>query len=652
VADRGLHAPAWLEELVRTNRATVPWRDVVRFALVVPAPLAVALLIGGVDGSAVGAGVFATMGSLAATLAPQSGPLRIRLRRVAAASLLGGLGLVVGQGLTGGGWLAVLLMAVVSALAALISSISAAWSLGALQLLMYTAVSSGLSTPLPAWAEVGAFLAGALLGTVAVGLQARTEPLDPDREAVATVFRRVAELLESIGTDRTEESRRALTLALNDGYDRVIHARSRSAGRSRELSGLAGVLNAAAPLVEAAVASARAGAAADSRDIGAAHALATAVTERGPLLGERPPPVEDAPAPRRAVRHGLRLVWNVVGDPEERASAAVVRARPEWRVRLHDLIDHTVGNADSRAFVVRLTLCMTIAEVARQVVPLERPYWVVLTVAIVLKPDLGSVFTRAVHRGVGTLLGVLIGSLLLTVVPRDAWVLVPMALAAGALPWARSANFGLFSVFQTPLIILLLDLATPSGATLVGTRLTDTLIGCGIVLLFGYLLWPQTWRAPLDDSLRAATLALDRFIDAAFDADPEDTRRARRTSYRALAELQTQLQRRLAEPPPISTRAAAWWPVIVQLERTSDAVTEAVIALRSGEPAPEPAQVAVLRKAVRELEEDLHLHRSPDDAEIHATGLLAPVAREVDAARRLVRETTPGRRAGVRGSDD
>ena len=652
MADRGLHAPAWLEELVRTSRPPVPWRDVVRFAVVVPAPLAVALAVGGVEGSALGAGVFATMGSLAATLAPQSGPLRVRLRRVAAASLMGGTGLVVGQALTGGGWVPVVLMALVAAVAALLSSISAAFSLGALQLLVYAAVSSGLSTPLPAPAEVGFFLAGAALATVAVLLQARVEPLDPDREAVGTVFRRVAELLESIGTEHTEEARRALTLALNDGYDRVIHARSRSAGRNRELARLAGVLNAAAPLVEAAVASARAGVPADSRDVGAAHALATAVTGRRSLLGERPPRVEDAPPQRRAVRHGLRLVWNVVGDPEERESAAVVRPRPDLRVRLHDLADRTVGNADSRAFVVRLTLCMTVAEIARQLLPIERPYWVVLTVAIVLKPDFGSVFTRAVQRGVGTLLGVLLGTVLLTFLSRDAWVLLPLALAAGALPWARNGNFGLFSVFQTPLIILLIDLATPSGDGVVGARLVDTLIGCGIVLLFGYLLWPQTWRAPLDDALRAAALALDRFVDAAFNESPEDTRRARRASYRALTELQTQLQRRLAEPPPISTRAAAWWPVIVQLERTSDAVTEAVIAMRSGEPAPEPGQVAVLRKAVRQLEADLRDHRLPDDAEIDATGVLAPVAREVDAARRLVRETTPGRRTGVRGAED
>ena len=647
MVDRALRAPAWLEELVRTTPPAVPWRDVARFALVIPLPLLVAVLVdGGVEtgGPALGAGVFATMGALAATIAPQAGPLRTRLRRVAAASLLGGIGLVVGHPAEGDGWLPVVLIAVVAALAALISSISAALSLGGLQLLVYTALSSGLQTPLDPWLEVLFFLTGAAWGTLAVLVQAAFEPLDPDRSSVGGVFTAIATLLESVGTDRTEAARRELTTALNDAYDRVIHTRSRSAGRSRELAELAGVLNAAAPLVEAAVASARAGVPADSRDVGATHALATAVSTRAELQGERPPRVEDGPAQRRAVRHGIRLLWNVVGDPEERASAAVAWPEPDWRLRARDLLDRTVGNADSRAFVVRLVLCMVVAEIARQLMPVERPYWVLLTVAIVLKPDYGSVFTRAVQRGLGTLLGVLLGSLLLAFLPRDVWVIVAMAVAAGALPWARNGNFGLFAVFQTPLVILMLDLASAGGAELVGARLVDTLIGCGIVLLFGYLLWPQTWRAPLDDALRGAALALDRFVDAAFTASPEDTRRARRASYRALTELQTQLQRRLAEPPPISTRAAAWYPVIVQLERTSDAVTEAVIAMRSGEPVPDLAQVSVLRRAIREMEDDLATHRLPDDAEIHAEGVLAPVAREVDTARRLVRESIPGYR--------
>ena len=177
-----------------------------------------------------------------------------------------------------------------------------------------------------------------------------------------------------------------------------------------------------------------------------------------------------------------------------------------------------------------------------------------------------------------------------------------------------------------------------------GARLLDTLLGCAIVLVVGYLLWPQTWRAPLDEALRDAALTLDSFVEAAFTGSPTERRRARRRNYRALTELQTQLQRRLAEPPPISTRAAAWWPVIVQLERTSDAVTEAVIATRAGEPAPDLAQVTALRRGIRRLEADVRSNSEPDDAELLADGVLAPVAREVDAARRLVREQAPGRR--------
>ena len=73
----------------------------------------------------------------------------------------------------------------------------------------------------------------------------------------------------AIGTPRAEEARRALTTALNAAYDRVIRSRSHSAGRIRELSELAGVLNAAAPLVEGAVAAARADDPPDPQDVAA-----------------------------------------------------------------------------------------------------------------------------------------------------------------------------------------------------------------------------------------------------------------------------------------------------------------------------------------------------------------------------------------------
>ena len=232
---RGLRAPAWLEELVRTTPPPVPWRDVVRFAVTLPLPLTVAVLVaGGIQpGAALGAGVFATMGALAAALAPAPGPLRDQLRRIVAAAGFGCVGLLVGQYAVGTGWRPVVLIAALSVVAALLSAVNSALSLGALQLLVYTSLASGLVTPLPRTAELGFFLLGAVWATLTTLVQAWSEPLDPDRSAVAAVFSRISDLLDASGSERTDDARRALTGALNSAYDQVIRSRSRSAGRSR-----------------------------------------------------------------------------------------------------------------------------------------------------------------------------------------------------------------------------------------------------------------------------------------------------------------------------------------------------------------------------------------------------------------------------------
>lgn len=648
MADGDRRGVAWLAHMVRVSPVPVPWRDVVRVAVSVPVPLAVGLLLERVTGSghALAAGVFASIGALVAAIASRAGPLRERLRRTTAGVVCGAVGFVVGRyAATGGGWRPVLVIAALAGIAGLVSAVNANVSFGSLQLLIYVAIGSGMASPLPEGAEIGLFFAGGGWATLITLVRVGTDPVDPDRVAVGAVFTATGELLAASGTGTNDEVRRALTGTLNRAYDQVIASRSHSPGRSRRLAELAGILNSTAPLVEGAVALYRAAEPADPRDVHAVDTLAAAVAGDHELTGRQPPPATTGSPAAQAVRNGTHLAWTAVADPEKRHGAVVVAVDRSWRARLRDLADQTVANPDSRAFAVRLALCMSIAEILRQNLPIPRPYWVLLTVAIVLKPDFGSVFARAVQRTVGTVLGVLLGALLLTVLPHNGWMLVPMAVVAGAVPWALAANYGLVAVFLTPLVLILLDLASRGGSELVAARVVDTLVGCAIVLVFGYLLWPQTWRAPLDQALRATVLTLDGFVEAAFTGDPTSRRRARRRTFRALTDLQTQLQRRLAEPPPVSTRAAAWWPVIVQLERASEAVVEAVVAIRSGQPPPDPAQVAVLRRAIRQLDDDVDARRPPSDTAILADGVLAPIVEEIDTARLLLHEAVGGHRA-------
>jgi uncharacterized membrane protein YccC len=59
---------------------------------------------------------------------------------------------------------------------------------------------------------------------------------------------------------------------------------------------------------------------------------------------------------------------------------------------------------------VRLAVCLAGADVIARGLHLPWPYWVPLTVAVVLRPEFGSTFSRGVGRVVGTLLGLALGS--------------------------------------------------------------------------------------------------------------------------------------------------------------------------------------------------------------------------------------------------
>jgi uncharacterized membrane protein YccC len=167
------------------------------------------------------------------------------------------------------------------------------------------------------------------------------------------------------------------------------------------------------------------------------------------------------------------------------------------RTRLSELTRVERYGRLARIYAIRLTLCMGVAAVLSEVLDLQRSYWVMLTTAVVLKPDFGSVFARALQRAIGTMVGVVMAAALLAVVPHGPLLIIPLAVCAFLLPYGMSRNYGLFATFLTPLVALLIDLLAPTaGWSLALARLLDTLLGCAAVLLVGYVPWPSSWHTP------------------------------------------------------------------------------------------------------------------------------------------------------------
>jgi uncharacterized membrane protein YccC len=472
-------------------------------------------------------------------------------------------------------------------------------------------------------------------------------PRSAEQSAVADVYHALADDLRVIGTDRAAETRRAVTAALNTAYDILLTARATAGGRSRRMTHLMAVLNASCRVSEAVVTLRREGTRPPALVADALDRLADAIATGGPLHGGPHldgtppllPPWSSSPGSlelRDALAALARTIaWTPATSPKP---APRTPLRERARAVLGTLLDQLRGGRLAWTFTIRLMACVGVAAVASEVLPLQRSYWVVLTVAVVVKPDNGSVFARALQRGIGTIVGVVLGAVILAGVPYGPWLLVPMAVLAAGQPYGRLRNFGLGATFMTPLIVLLIDLLAPAGWRLPAERLVDTLLGCAIVLLVGYAPWPSSWHSHLPRQFAATLRDIYRFVGAALIPDPDPTARGRgwqlrRKAYRALGDLHEEYQRAMSEPAAVSRRASAWWPAIVALDEVADAATATGAAIRRGAAAPSPDAVHRLTAALSAVADAIDADVPPRVGELPDDEALKPVT---DAVRPVV----------------
>jgi uncharacterized membrane protein YccC len=577
---------------MRPKPAPPPWPDMIRTALAVCVPLGVAFAVGKTT-----IGLLPAVGGLLGSLTDRGGSYLNRVKRISAVGVFGGAaGLAIGSAIHGRGWIAVIALVVVAGASAVLSTIGDIGSQVGLQLLVYTSLGIGPFGALrPVWHTAAGFLVGVVWALVLILPGWLLAPYGQHQRYVAAVYQALADQLAAIGTDVLTARRQAVTTAVNAAYDDLLSARAIAAGRNRTTMRLIAALNASNQMAQAATTLGVAGNRPPPMVIETVRRLAETIrTGRGqpPTI----PPVWDTSPGALALRDAMVGVARVLArdwTPGDRTRATI---REEVRKHSGDPADgirerilRVVGGGQiSRTFALRLMACMGVAGVFSEVLPLQRSYWVPLTVAIVLKPDYGSVFARALQRGIGTIVGAVAGAVLLALF-HGAWLLIPFGVLAALLPYGRDRNYGLQATFLTPLVVVLVDLLKPTGWQLALDRLVDTLIGCAIVVVIGFAPWPTAWYAHLPAKFGQAALDVCTYMRDALGgpgASAPDTVAQRRSTYRALGDLRAEFQRTMSEPPSISRSATAWWPAAVGLEQVLDAVTAVSLAVGRGARVP------------------------------------------------------------------
>lgn len=670
--------PAWLVRTLRPQATAVPRAAAVRAAIGMALPVAVGAAVGR---SAEGALV--AMGALGAVLGDTADAYRLRVFNIAVPQLFAAAGLALGEQVHGHGWVAVGALTGLALVAGMMSTIGAVSSAAGLNVLLMAVIGAGLPFPPPWWRGPVLVLLGAALILAMALLAWPARSRVPERTAVVQAYRETANLLEAAGGADWSLARTRLTAALDHAYDLLLSRRALAPGRSRGMVRLIALLGALTPLVEVAPAVHAAGGHLGAGLAGEVRVIAVAVDSRRPLPALPGHPAEPAPGEaadpvERAAAAALLHAREVLaGGYQDGAPTPVLRPAP-LRLRLRDRTREVLLSADSWHYGLRLALCLGLAQTLVSTVTVPRSYWVPLTVTFVLKPDFGSVFSRAVLRALGTVVGLVLAAAVLETVPRGGWEAPVVAVLAAALPMVSRRSYGLQTVVMTPLILILSDLLSHQGVHLIAPRLLDSLLGCAIVLVAGYALWPESWHSRVGARLADAVDDVARYLECAFAGEgdggggggavsvggadtaplpgvvfppavpapavpaaaavPGSRARLRRRLYRDLAGVRTEFQRALGEPPPVGARAAAWWPLVVAVERVIDASTATAVRTEQGAEPPRPAEVAAVAAELRALATAIRAGGAdpgpvalPRDTT--AGSALAAVRREVAAAR-------------------
>ncbi len=135
-------------------------------------------------------------------------------------------------------------------------------------------------------------------------------------------------------------------------------------------------------------------------------------------------------------------------------------------------------------FSARRTVAVALAVLIALVGATEKPYWVMLTILIVLQPLSKGSMQRAVQYGLGTAGGVVLSLMaaLLFEVSEDFTAVILVLLVVGIV-YAFTIDYGLQTVLTTTLVLILLTIVYPEEGWFFGERLLDAMAGIGIAMV-------------------------------------------------------------------------------------------------------------------------------------------------------------------------
>ncbi|MCG7344747.1 FUSC family protein [Sporosarcina sp. ACRSL] len=224
---------------------------------------------------------------------------------------------------------------------------------------------------------------------------------------------------------------------------------------------------------------------------------------------------------------------------------------------------------------VRFGVITTIAAIIAYEFNLERSYWVPLScVAVLSGATIVATFHRAIQRGLGTIVGILIASILLSIQPSGYIIALFILVLTFITELFIVKNYGLAALFFTPSALLMAE-STSHGSfsfsSVASARIIDVLIGSAIGLLGVWLVGRRSASSRLPRLITKTIRSQGQFLLLLFSehgarGNVEESKESKKMQIN-MTNLQTLYTTAAGEIPVNQKAVNEYWPVLFSIER-------------------------------------------------------------------------------------
>lgn len=236
----------------------------------------------------------------------------------------------------------------------------------------------------------------------------------------------------------------------------------------------------------------------------------------------------------------------------------------------------------------RLAVAVGVAEAIVLAFSIDRGYWIVLTVVMVVKPDFSTTLVRGILRVIGTAAAVVIAGSVLNITGNPQWLMVGLIVVFAPLTmrW-MSANYAFASFAIGSTVLVLIEAGQP-GESPISLRLLNTMLGAAISVA-AYLLWPR-WagdglRSTLSTTLRTQQHWTDLVLGALAGRDYQtaELREAGNAARDAMLTARPVVDAAIIEPHRAECDTEAARGILDAVERSAMATLSIEVQLHESE---------------------------------------------------------------------